>query len=120
MTVDGPELEGLRRRVGWLVSEHIRLIRVSGGGAFDALDALLPIPLYLQEAELRATLLLDERGRPWADAVVGREGDDLLLHVEALHPSTVGARLSAALPGAVVTDLSAELACLSIHGPWAW
>lgn len=116
------EVAAIRTRIGWLVSDHVRLIEVRGPGDTALIDQLLPTTLYLREGELKATLVLDEAGRPWADVLVGRDDRGYRLLCEARAPAAAAERIRALVSNAdtVVVDRSLDHAVVSLHGPWAW
>jgi len=57
----------------------LRCLRITGSGAFDALDAVCPCDIFLQDGQMKHTLLLDEKGVPFADVYVCREGENAYL-----------------------------------------
>lgn len=96
--------------------------RIVGQDAYEVVDALLPSDLFLQEAQLRQTLLLDDEGLILADALVGREDDAFLLMIDGLDHAPARSLLEAHVAGTAsrVEDLSDAHDTVGLHGPYAW
>ncbi len=76
----------LRTEAVLLETQYAALWRLSGPGAWLAVDALLSCDAAVRSGRLRHGLVLDEGGRIAADAYLGRLGDDLLIwHVDFNH-----------------------------------
>ncbi len=105
---------------------HVHVLRWSGPGAFDLLDAVTTSRLFARENQILQTLLLDDHGAPFADALVCLEQDTWLMLAEG---PTLPALLDhvervrrARLPDAEVTltDLLTDHVLWSVDGPYAW
>lgn len=96
--------------------------RVVGEDAYEAVDSLVPTDLFLQEAQLRQTLLLDEAGLLLADALVGRDDDAFLLVIDGMGHEAARAWLEAHVAGthSRIEDLSEAHDAIGLHGPYAW
>jgi glycine cleavage system aminomethyltransferase T len=102
---------------------HVACLHVSGGGAFEALSRVSSAELFLQDAQMRPSLLLREDGTPFADVYVCRSDESFYLLAEGAPATDVAAHLRAhADPGAEIEirDLGETHEVLSLHGPYAW
>jgi aminomethyltransferase len=98
-------------------------LRITGGGAFEALDRVCPAELFLQDAQMRLTLLLDEAARPFADVYVARDDEAFYLLAEGPSAADLVAHLNSHFPGGAdvaIQDLSQTHDVVSLHGPYAW
>lgn len=121
MTV--PEAMLAIRTRGVLALPDVALLGVRGEDAQAALEALLPSRLFLRDAQVKESLLLDEAGRPIADVLVCADDEDFLLLVEGLDRAALRAHVEAHLPAEVrpeLVDASETHEVISLHGPWAW
>lgn len=102
--------------------EDVRYVRLTGPGAWDALDHLCSGELYLRDGQLLHGLLLDEEAHPFADCHVGRDDEDYVLLLEGPTASELDAHLARHLPRGEVTveDLTADVGMLGLDGPYAW
>src|SRR5262249_17809302 len=73
------EIAAIRTSVALSTARHVGAVRVSGDGAFDALDGVCPRELHLQDGQALHTLFLDDDARPLADVYVCADGDDFLV-----------------------------------------
>jgi len=122
MTLDD-QLHAIRHTVALCDADHVTCLRVSGAGAFDALDRLLPIGLYLQDGQMRHTLMLGDDGAILADAYVCLDDESFYLLVEGLDAAAVVGHAGAHLPAGVdvrFEDLREGRRLLSVGGPFAW
>jgi glycine cleavage system aminomethyltransferase T len=96
--------------------------RLSGPDVFDVVDRLVTSDLYLQEAQLRQSLLLDAEGFVAADAIVGRDDEAYILVLDGLRGEAASKLVSAHVQGTAtkVEDLSAAFEPIGLHGPYAW
>lgn len=117
------ELTALRTSTVWLENRHTVALRLTGSGAFDVLDRACTTDLFLQDAQMRPTLLLREDGLVFADACVCRDEDGYILLAEGPSADELIAHLAAVAPPGTtceMLDLSIQNQLLSIHGPYAW
>ncbi len=117
------EIRAVRTSAALTAGDHIACVRVSGPGAFDAVSRVCPVELTLQDAQMKPTLLLDERGGPFADLYVCRDDESFFLLAEGPSPADLDAYLRAGFPpGAEVTleRLDETHRLLGVHGPYAW
>lgn len=71
MTPLDRQLEAIRDRVGIGIRRGPTLVRTEAGAGRAALARRVPTPLDLREAQFRQGLMLDDRGRPTVDLLVG-------------------------------------------------
>lgn len=119
------ELRALRGAVALAAGAHVVCLRLSGEGAFDALGHVSSADLFLQDAQMRPSLLLHEDGVPFADVYVCRDDESFFLLSEGPTAPDLIAWLRAHLPpgagaGVTIDDLGEDHAVLSLHGPYAW
>jgi aminomethyltransferase len=118
-----PRQHAIRYSAALCHADHVACLRVSGTDAFDALDRLCPIDLYLQDGQMRHTLLLDEAGRILADLYVCLDDESFYLLVEGLDAEQVREHVRNQLPEQTriaVDDLRQTHTLLSVGGPFAW
>jgi glycine cleavage system aminomethyltransferase T len=116
------EVAAIRASAAWCSGAHVSAVRISGQGAFDAVDAVCPRELYIQDGNALHTLFLDDRARPLADVYVCADGEDFLVVGE-----TRGLNLADYLRDAMPTGTSVQIQDLaptheivSLNGPYAW
>lgn len=117
------EVEAIRSSVALSRLDHVRLLRVRGEDAYDALDRAVPAQLRVRDGQLLHTLLLDDDAHPVADVYVGRDDEDFFLLAEGADAAELTALLRRHVAdGADVTieDGSATHAILGLDGPYAW
>lgn len=115
------EVRAVRRGIGISDRSHTAVIRVGGAQAWDLLDRVCPCELFLRDAQVRQTLLLDDDGTIAADLSVACEDDGYLVVAEGLPRADVLARLHAARrPPEDVTLELLDVAVIGVDGPFAW
>ncbi|WP_437993951.1 glycine cleavage T C-terminal barrel domain-containing protein [Sorangium sp. So ce145] len=117
------EVRSIRSAVALGDGSHVVCLRLAGEGAFDALDRVSSADLFLQDAQMRPSLLLRDDGVPFADIYVCRDDESFFLLSEGPSAADLIAWLRDRFPeGAAVTidDLGETHAILSLHGPYAW
>src|SRR5262249_17341899 len=116
------EVLAVRSSVALADGAHLACVRLSGDGAFDAVSRACSCDLFLQDAQMRPALLLDERGLPFADASVCRDDEAFFLLCEGPTSAEIAAHVRASSPGGdlTVVDLGETHAAISLHGPYAW
>jgi aminomethyltransferase len=116
------EVATIRGAAAWCTGEHVSAARVTGPSAYEAIDAVCPRELYIQDGGALHTLFLDEHARPIADVYVCADGDDFLVIGETSGP-TIAEYLRTEIPAslsAVVDELTATHELASLSGPYAW
>ncbi len=119
---EADEVSAIRTRVGLHRGTPVG-VALRGEGAREAALRLCPSRLFLRDAMIRESLLLDEAGRPLADVLVAADDEDYLLLAEGLDAAGLRAVVDARLEGSrdvSVEDLGAGRAMISLDGPWAW
>lgn len=116
------EVRAIRTATALHDATQVVCLELSGDDAFATLDALCPAALSLQDAQLRATLLLRDDATVFADACVGRDDEKYWLLTEGPGAAEVErwVRDHAAGPALAVRRFDASHRLLSVHGPWAW
>ena len=117
------EILAIRTSVALATGDRIVGVRISGADAFQAVDRACPLELTLQDGQMKASLLLDEEGVPFADIYVCRDDESYLLLAEGPTPGALEAYLKSTFPaGAEVSleRLDRTHRVLSLHGPYAW
>jgi aminomethyltransferase len=102
---------------------HVHALRLSGPGALELLDVATTGRLFARENQMLLTLMLDDRGLPFADAFVALDEDswillaegpshpDLLAHLERVRPKDADVS---------ITNLLEDHVLWSLDGPYAW
>src|SRR5947208_9293772 len=109
-----------RAEAGLFDVSHMGQIRLYGGGAVGALEALVPGDLdALAPMRMRYTLLLNEQGGILDDLMATRLEDGLFLVVNAACKAADLAHLRDRLGGAAPVEPLADRALLALQGPAA-
>jgi glycine cleavage system aminomethyltransferase T len=102
---------------------HVVHLRISGAGAYDAIDRVFGRELYLRDGQISQGLLLGEEGSVFADCYLARDGSDFFLLAEGPNPEDVAAYLLRHFDGVAdvnVTDESQTYCMVCVDGPYAW
>jgi aminomethyltransferase len=113
----------IRNSVAFAEEPELRCLQLTGSQAFDALDAVCPCDIFLQDGQMKHTLLLDDTGIPFADVYVCREGENAyLLGYGPSANEIINWIIEHATDVADVsiTDLSKSHNNLALDGPYAW
>jgi aminomethyltransferase len=117
------EVRAIRESAGLTALPGVWAVYVRGEGAYEVLDRIVPCDLYMRDSQVRHTLLLDERGAPFADVYIGNDDGDFLLVGEGPSVAQLLEHLNRHTPeGADVRyeDLSTSHTVLSLNGPFSW
>ncbi|MDC0749441.1 glycine cleavage T C-terminal barrel domain-containing protein [Polyangium mundeleinium] len=115
------EIRALRTSVALAAGDHVTCLRVEGEGAYEALDHVVACDLFLQDGQMRPSLLLDEEARPFADIHVARDDESFFLLAEGPSPEELVAFLDKRFPSGVEATVErCDGTLLSLHGPYAW
>ena len=71
--------KAIRNSVAFSEESELFCLQLTGERALDVLDAVCPCDIFLQDGQMKHTLLLDEEGIPFADVYVCREGENAYL-----------------------------------------
>jgi glycine cleavage system aminomethyltransferase T len=101
---------------------HVAAVRISGPGAFEAVDRVCPREIYVQDGQALHTLLLDDAAHPVADVYVCADGDDFLIVGETRGHSLLHylRDVTGSERGVSVQDLTPTHEVVSLNGPYAW
>jgi glycine cleavage system aminomethyltransferase T len=116
-------VRAMRHSVAVSRLDDVRYLRLSGDGAWDALDHLFAGDLYVRDGQLRHGLLLDDDAHPFADCYAGRDDEEYFLLAEGPSAGALTAHVARHLPpGAQVAceDLTGTVGVLGLDGPYAW
>lgn len=111
------EVEAIRDRVALSVQPHYAVLQFDEDAALDALDTTVATDLAVRDGQFRQALLLDERGRPRADLLVGYVRGTLIVLGTGLPPDELAEALA---PGHAVKHLHTHHTLIGIDGPFAW
>jgi glycine cleavage system aminomethyltransferase T len=117
------EITAIRTTTALATDIPVAAVRVSGVHAFEALDRACPLELTLQDGQMKPSLLLDERGLPFADVHVCRDDEIFFLLAEGPTPDELEAHLRAAFPARAdvhLERLDRTHRAIGLHGPYAW
>lgn len=113
----------IRNSVALAEEPELRCLKFTGSNAFDVLDAICPCDLFLQDGQIKHTLLLNEDGTPFADVYACREGENAYLLgygpkeediAEWIKDQTTG------IDDFSVINLINSYDSLALDGPYAW
>jgi glycine cleavage system aminomethyltransferase T len=110
--------EAIRTSCAFSSQDHVTMVRVTGSGAFAAIDRICPRKLFLRDGQMIHTLLLRDDARPLADLYVCADDQDFILLAEGVSAAELAARLAG--PGVEVADLAQTHGLVSLDGPYAW
>ena len=109
-----------REHAGLFDVSHMGQIRLSGDGAAQALEALIPADIVdLPVGKQRYGLLTNDQGGVIDDLMIGNYGEFLLLVVNAACKEKDIAHLKKHLPQSVSLEVMANRALLALQGPQA-
>jgi len=111
-------VEAIRTSAAFSVVEHVTSLRISGTGAFAALDRICPRKLFLRDGQMMHTLLLRDDARPLADLYVCADDQDFILFAEGITVAALTELLAG--PNVEVADLAKTHGFVSLDGPYAW
>jgi glycine cleavage system aminomethyltransferase T len=117
------EVRAIRESCALSGMDHAAYLRVSGPGAYAAIDRVIPTNLRLRDAQIMFTLLLREDGSPFADVLLGREDDAFLLVAEGPSPAALIASVRERMPSDAQVDIeniSDDYDIFALNGPYAW
>lgn len=113
----------IRNSVALAQEPELRCLRLTGVSALDTLDAVCPCDLFLQDGQIKHTLLLDEEGVPFADVYVCREGENAYLLGYGPPADTIATWIARYATGSAdysTVDVRASHHSLALDGPYAW
>lgn len=103
--------------------DHVRVVRVEGEDAMEAVDAICSGDLWVRDGRMRQTLIVDEGGAPIADVYVCPDDESCIVMFEGLQTSALSDAMGrCADPGleAELVELSGDYRLISVNGPYAW
>lgn len=113
----------IRSSVALTEESDLRCLRFAGPGAFEVLDAVCPCDVFLQDGQMKHTLLLDERGIPFADVYACREGERTYLLGYGPPADEITDWITHHATGVgdySITDLRQSHSSFALDGPYAW
>jgi len=113
----------IRNSVALAQEPELRCLRLTGAGAFEALDAVCPRDLFLQDGQMKHTLLLDDEGVPFADVYICREGENAYVLGYGPTGDAIATWIRQHAVGIAdfsTSDLSESHRSLALDGPYAW
>lgn len=116
------EVGAIRRSVALSALPHTTALRITGDGAYDALDRIFPTELTIRDGRMRPTLLLRDDGSILADLYLCRDDEDFVILSEGTAPNELLDHLrSRILPGedVAILDLGEAYDVLALNGPFA-
>lgn len=113
----------IRNTVALEEETDLRCLLLTGNGAFNVLDLICPCDVFLQNGQIKHTLLLDEEGIPFADVYVCREGENAYLlgyGPQSRYIIEWIKQYSQAIADYSIIDLMESYCAFSLNGPYAW
>ena len=125
MTREGDAVgyRGIRKSAAFHLLPDLRCLKLTGGRAFDVLDAVCPCDLFLRSGEARPTVLLQDDGVVFADACVCRDGETAYIIYFGPETDEVSHWIRSYVPDfadLAITDLGQSHRAVSLDGPYAW
>ncbi len=113
----------IRNSVALEDETDMRCLLLRGREAFKLLDQVCPCNVFLQNGQMRHTILLDENAVPFADIYVCRHRDDAYLlgyWGESVDLVNWMKDFLSPNPECSVTDMNESNCFLTLNGPYAW
>ena len=123
MTETDVSYHAIRNSVAFAEEPELHCLQLIGSQAFDALDAVCPCDIFLQDGQMKHTLLLDDTGTPFADVYVCREGENAYLIGYGSRADEIASWIishASDITDFSVVDLGESYDNLTIDGPYAW
>ena len=123
MTETEVSYHAIRNSVAFAEEPELRCLKLTGSQSLDALDAVCPCDLFLQEGQMKHTLLLSDKGVPFADVYVCREGENayLLGYGSSAHEIAIWITDRATdIADFSIVDFGKSHDSLALDGPYAW
>ena len=117
------EILAVRHSVTLSSLDHVRYVRLSGHGAYDAVDRIFTRELYVRDGQLSQGLLLNEDGTIFADCYLGADDEDFFFLLEGPGEELLAAYLARHLDGVADVDIADETGAhviVALDGPYAW
>ena len=102
---------------------HVHMVRIRGGGAFDAIDRIFTRDLYLRDGQMIHGLLLDEEARVFADCYLASDDQEFFLLGEGPDKHELLdylRRHAAAFADVEILDAGEGHRLIGLDGPYAW
>ena len=113
----------IRNSVGFAEEPELRCLKLIGSQALDVLNAVCPCDIFLQDGQMKHTLLLDNKGVPFADVYVCREGENAYLLGYGSSADEIVNWITDHAIGIAdfsIVDLGKSHHSLTLDGPYAW
>ncbi|TLX78368.1 aminomethyl transferase family protein [Labilibacter sediminis] len=113
----------IRNSVALEEETELRCLLIRGKDAFKVLDRICPCNVFLQNGQMKHTLLLDEEAVPFADVYICRNREDAYLlgyWNESVNLIDWMNQYCGALKDYSIIDLNESNCFLSLNGPYAW
>jgi aminomethyltransferase len=117
------ETYAVRHSVALSQPGHVVHVRISGAGAYEAIDRVFARDLYLRDGQISQGLLLSEDGRVFADCYLVKDGGDFFLLAEGPSSEDLISYLylhSGGIDDVEVTDERHAYSIIGVDGPYAW
>ena len=117
------EILAVRNSVTLSLLDHVRYVRLSGHGAYDAADRIFTREMYVRDGQLSQGLLLNEDATIFADCYLGSDDEDFFLLLEGPSDELLADYLGLHLGGVDDVDIADETdahAIVGLDGPYAW
>lgn len=113
----------IRNSVAFAEEPELRCLQLTGSKAFDLLDVVCPCDIFLQDGQMRHTLLINNSGIPIADIYVCREAENAYLIGYGSSTNEIIEWITDHATGITdfsITDLGKSHDNLVLDGPYAW
>ena len=123
MTATEVSYRAIRNSVAFAEELELHCLKLTGRQSFDALDAVCPCDIFLQDGQMKHTLLLDDKGVPFADVYVCREGENAYLLGYGSSADEMVNWITDQAPGIAdfsIINLGESHDSLALDGPYAW
>lgn len=113
----------IRNSVAFAEEPDLRCLQLTGRHAFDVLDTVCPCDIFLQDGQMRHTLLLNENGVPFGDVYVCREAENAYLIGYGARTDEIIEWMTShatSITDFSIADLGKSHDNLALDGPYAW
>ena len=112
-----------RNSVVFQVEEDLHCLKFDGEDVPVILDIICPCDVFLQDGQIKQTLLLNNEGIPFADIYIGREAESYFILGYWPNTAELIEWINSNLPEKFdyeVFDLDAMYKSITVEGPYAW
>jgi glycine cleavage system aminomethyltransferase T len=112
-----------RNGIVFQVEDDLHCLKIDGPDAQKVLDTICPCDVFLQDGQIKQTLLLTDEGIPFADIYIGREGESYYILGNWPESGNLIEWINANVPENLnfeILNLDENFKRITIEGPYSW